>query len=374
MKIGILTLHSAHNYGAVMQAFATRKAFSNISEDNEVNIIDYRQPDMESRKGFKLDKNIRYDLIQLERLLLNGKVKSRRAAFESFIKNNHCLSRTCSSKKELSEVASGYDVLVSGSDQLWNRFITDGDLAYYLDIDKTQGCKKISYASSFGEYRFPKDSEDKMREIFNDFAHISCRELDGCEYIEQITRLNCTNCCDPTVLLDKSEYAQVYSRKGAVRDKIKKLAKEKYLIVYNLTNEKEVYDAIEKIAKAKNLKVYQLIESVRKKSVVDKIIQDASPEEFLYLMDNSEYVITNSFHGTCFSVIFQKDFYVITPHRPNRMMSLLSIIGIPERIILKPENMESINPDSSIDYGEVKIRLEEYTKKSKDYIKKAIYE
>lgn len=367
MKIGIITIHNAYNYGAVFQAFALKEYIKSvISENDVVNVIDYRTPFFEDKKKIHFSKDIVSNVIELERLAMTPKRKRRDNAFESFICENDSLSEKCLNRTEISKIAADYDILIAGSDQVWNFHITDGDLTYFLDIDGFNG-KKFSYASSMGAFRFYQNDEEKIKRIFDTFSAFSCRESDGCEYLSKLTGKNFVQVCDPTLLLNSERYAKLFD--GKVRNKIKKLAEREYLLIYNLSSSNEVFSVAKRVAEERNLKIYQIFPSLRKKSTVDVLLNDISPEEFLYLYSKTQFVVTNSFHGTCFSLIFNKDFYTVKPTGSNnRLVTLLSEAGITERLIVDNEGIKQLVCEDKIDYVHVMNNFNEYFLFSKGFI------
>lgn len=372
MKIGIITIHSAYNYGAVFQAFALKEYLKTLlSERDVVNVIDYRPAHFDERKKIHFSTDIRSNLIELERLMMHFKLQRRDKSFESFISGHDSLSETCRDRQALSELAKDYDLIISGSDQIWNLNLTSGDTAYLLDIEGYSK-KKMAYASSFGSFRFNEDDENGVRNLFEKFSVISCRESDGCDYINELTGKNCVQVCDPTLLLDKETYSELY--KDKVREKIKKLAEEKFLLIYNLSSSDVIFSVAERVSKERKLNVYQIFPSLRKNAAVDKLLNDISPEEFLYLYSKADFIVTNSFHGTCFSIINRKNFYTVSPTgSSNRLESLLSSIGLSDRLVMGAENTDRISCGSNIDYNSVENMISEYKEKSKSLLKENLF-
>lgn len=164
---------------------------------------------------------------------------------------------------------------------------------------------------------------------------------------------------DPSLLLSGEEWNRYCEKKQLP---IKK--GEKYLLIYRLANSAVVYDTAKRVADKYGLKVYEIGTTLRKNKIVDKLIGGASPEEFLWLFSNAEYVVTNSFHGTAFSVNFNKNFYSVLPSkRTSRITSLLEKLGLEDRII-----KNSLHNISIIDYESVNEKLEQLRKESKKYL------
>lgn len=367
MKVGIITIHSAYNYGAVFQAFALKEYIKNfLGDGSSVSIIDYRTNFFESKKKLNFSKDIVADIIELERLAMSKKLKRRDGCFEAFISENDDPSVRCGSTEELSAVVSDCDLLISGSDQLWNLNVTGGDENYFLNIPNYCG-RKISYSSSFGSFRFYKEHEEKFKGFLNDFSALSCREKDGCEYVKTLVGKECVHVCDPTLLLSREKYLKICE--GKVRKKIEKLAEKNFLLIYNLSTSKAVLEVAKKIASERSLEVYQIFPSLRKNSAVDCLLNDISPEEFLYLYSKTNFVVTNSFHGTCFSLINNKDFYTVSPTgSSNRLESLLSKAGLADRLLNDENAVSNSDGRTEIDYNAVNQKLDLYIGHSKRFL------
>ncbi len=371
MKIGIITVHNVINYGAVFQAFALKEYLrQSLSDGDYINVINYVPAFLENKKKIRFSKDIRADLIEFERLLMRNKINRRDKAFESFINRNDSLTNICRTKEEIYETVKDYDILISGSDQIWNFYITGGDKAYLLDFPKFTGIK-MSYASSLGSYRFYKSSETEIAEILNSFSFLSCREKDGCEYIEHLTGRECVQVCDPTLLIQAEAYAKLFE--GRVRKKIQKLAEKDFLLIYNLSNSEEIYQTARTVADENNYKIYQIFPSLRKNRNVSKLLNDISPEEFLYLYSKAKFIVTNSFHGTCFSLINGKDFYTVNPTGSNnRLSSMLGEIGLEDRLLVDGKTASESDNGLTINYSEFQRKIERFTSESKDYLNTAV--
>ena len=371
MKVGIITVHNVINYGAVFQAFALKAYLKQIlGHDDTVHIINYTPDSLESQKKITFSKNIKADLIEAERLLMWEKLKRRSEAFDSFIGRNDSLTAVCKTKGEAAEAVQDFDVLISGSDQIWNFNITGGDRTYLLDFPGFPGIK-MSYASSLGSYRFHENAEQEIASVLKTFSFLSCRETDGCAYIGNLTGKPCRHVCDPTLLLDADVYAGLFENR--VRDKIKQLAKKDFLLIYNLSNSDEIYQTAKSVADKMQLKIYQIFPSLRKNRVVDRILNDISPEEFLFLYTKAKFIVTNSFHGTCFSIINRKDFYTVKPTGSNnRLSSMLDEMGLSDRLLAAGSGLSESPDAAAINYPEKASAIDRFTAASKEYLKTAL--
>lgn len=344
MKIALITIHNANNYGAILQTFATYKILSRFGD---VDIVDYQNKHI----------SISLDLIRLKftihgilgigkdicRLIPRYKAIKK---FEAFSDKYFKMSKKIN-KDDINLPI--YDLYVCGSDQIWNpNCISENnqiDDIYFLSF-APKGSKKISYASSLGNYRFMIEEQKKISDLLNDFDFISVREKDGKEHLESFLNKEIKHVLDPTLLLSKKEWIETFDLKENISD-------EKYILVYSVPKSKLIKDAIKYFSKKFNLPVIALDQNLTMGTKVDKHTRDAGPIEYLNLFLNASFVITDSFHGTCFSVNFQKQFVSIAPGiHSNRIESFLNTINLENRIIRNKDNFENIE----------NIVIEEYNK------------
>lgn len=365
-KIGIITIHNVINYGAALQAYALLRTVRDQFIECKVEIIDYMPSYFEKVKGiFKLVnvKDLRTFLIELERLILSKKHKKVELDFRNFIEGNNNLSPFVNT---LDEIGKQYDVIISGSDQIWNQEVTGGTLDhnFYLSFSQDEKVKKIAYASSLGDgYQVATFEKEKAVKWWKKYEYLSCREKDGCDYVEKESGKKCELVLNPSLLLNRENWEE-HCEKGQISIK----EADKYLLIYRLANSEVVYDTAKIIAEKYGLKVYEIGTTLRKNKAVDKLIGGVSPQEFLWLFSNAEYVVTNSFHGTAFSVNFNKNFYSVLPEkRTSRITSLLKNLGLEERIV-----RSALHNISAVNYEFVNRKLEQSRKESKKYLFEAI--
>lgn len=300
MKVGILTFHDAHNYGAVLQAYALKKYIQKLGY--EVKIINYHHETIPD--GYPKEDN-----------------EKRWEKFNKFIKTLIDNEEKVYTKEEDLEQLD-IDFWICGSDQIWNTEITRGfNRGFFLDF-KTNG-KKISYAVSMGIPELPKEYEQKFKESLEKLDEISVREESLKQYAEKFVDKKIEITLDPTLLLDVSDYEKLLVENSYGQ----------YVLIYALGPDERLIKIAKKIAKEKKVEIIELNDKA-KKDYFCKQISDASPEEFLSLIKNAKAVITNSFHGTIFSIIFKKEFYTITRfNRNSRMENILKIVGMEDRLI-----------------------------------------
>lgn len=360
MKIALITIHNANNYGAILQTFATYKV---LSKYGEVDIIDYNNKHI----------SISLDLIRLKftphGILGMGKdfcrIYPRYKAikkFKSFTKEYFNVSKQVD--KNNIELES-YDLYVCGSDQIWNPNCISGayeiDKNYFLTFAPLSS-KKISYASSLGNYKFSKEEQKQVAMLLKDFDFISVREKDGKEHLESFLDKEVRHVLDPTLLLSKKEWIRNFNLKEKSTD-------EKYILVYSVPKSELIKDAIKYYSKKLNLPVFALDQNLSMGVKVDKHIRDAGPIEYLNMFLKASFIITDSFHGTCFSVNFGKQFVSIAPGiHSNRIESFLTLLELQDRIIRNNSSFNNIKKIEKENYDKIFDLLYKYKLLSLDYL------
>jgi len=344
MNIGILTYHFASNSGAVLQAYALKNILTNLGHD--VYIIDYVPEIMEKLKDKKYKilpnkKNLPLmtKIRVVFRLIYNFfTIANRITEYEKFLTNNLKLTRRVT-KKELSKL--NFDVYILGSDQIWNEEITNGfEDAYFGGFADKNKAKIISYAASLGGNKV--DNEKKFERLLRKLDAISLREKTSVDFVKQYTDKEVVDVLDPTLLIAKKDW----EKNLRLDDNYKK-----YVLFLSLrrNDNEESLNFAGKIAKKERLKVVRLV-SFKSISKYKMIIN--TPKTFLNLIKNSKYIVTDSFHGVVFSIIFRKEFFVIKREAEKlgktnssfRIQNLLDKLQIKGRII--GEEIQEINYDN----------------------------
>lgn len=305
MKIGILTFHNADNYGAVLQCYALQEKLKELHPDDEVFVIDYKCHKIVNsyipRFNFKRPWDIWRYL----------KTKKKCNKFQQFRKKYLNLS---------TDDFSFYDMIYYGSDQIWNSILTDHDLNYF---GKDFSGKKIAYAASDGN---EMNYDTEVCDLLNQFSKISCREKTLTEKLQNLDiKPPLTTVCDPVFLLSKDNWL-----------KIAELPKdENYVLAYKVSDNSNFDNEAEKLGQRLGKKVIQIVyvKPLRKLLYFrQNFAESISPEQFVGLFAKADFVLTTSFHGTAFSVIFDKPFFVLAFNkRTERIIDLLSILGIEDR-------------------------------------------
>lgn len=372
MKIGIITILKVNNYGAELQAYATQ-AFLKAMGHN-VEIIDYlfyKNSDFKrtrkSRPIFKMGirkglAEFLYPIITHLKERDSEKSLTRKDNFDSFHRENTTMSRTFRTIDELYSDCPDYDAYIAGSDQIWNPCIYSSILPYLLDFAPVEA-KRIAYASSFGVSSLPENVKSIYKTQLTRFDSIGVRERAGVEIVEDLG-LKAENVLDPTLMLTAEEW-----------DKVKKdypgLPK-KYVAVYELTPSEALRNTAKEIARRLGIPVVMICKSASPEDADFINIVDAGPAHFLSIMKNAEFVVTNSFHGTAFSINFCRPFYTLARRGKNnnsRQINLLNLLGLTDRLLF-----EGIVPpeDISLDFTEAMQLLMQEREKSKKFIKTAL--
>lgn len=363
MKIGILTFHYAHNYGAVLQAYALSTFL--IRKGYDAQIIDYRLPYIYNQY---LPLDFSYFYHQYKKS--NGTVMSFLKACNYYRTHRHRgkqWKRFAFFRKKIlphtKQVFTfydierlGIDVFVFGSDQIWNHRLTQHLEGLYFGKGFADGKRKVSYAGSNGMDKVEEDIASQFKSLLKNFDAISVREQGLSSYLN-LEGIENECVLDPIFLLDKKEWTAVSS----------KVLEQNYILTYSFSEDPTFFDSVLAFARSCDLKVVSIL-FARRSDIDDEIIQiiDAGPKEFLGYFRNASFVITNSFHGTAFSVLFEQQFFSVPPQNGReRIDSLLESLGLTNRI-----QSSGFVGDETIDYAKVREKLNKQREKSWQFLYK----
>lgn len=352
MKIKTITCHHVYNYGASLQAYALMKHLKN--EGHEVEIIDYL-PDYklgrykfiyvpyESKYHSIGQKHFLFRLLYsiLHRRWWVFKAWGRKKSFDSFKRKYLCCTKKCyNSAEHLNANPPVADVYIAGSDQIWNTDMKNGlDKAYYADFGK-QETRRIAYAASFGIENIKVEYCDFIAKEVAKFNAISVREKVGLSILKQLGIKEGVQVTDPVFLLNKKEWMQLGSYA-----KIYTFKQKNYILIYDFVEDERIRNFALQIKEKTGFPIVSINDCSSKK-YADYNINDAGPLEFIDLIDKASYIISNSFHGTAFSIIFNKEFYTFslnTQQTSSRMTDLLDTLGLSERFNAKSILRSKIN-------------------------------
>jgi len=355
-KASILTFHCVPNYGAVLQAYALQEVLKNFFD--EVEILDYR-PNNLTREYNVINY---YSVFSVATTLFSSSSfkKKKQRFFEYENKYFNLSSQHIINISSLKNYRT--DALFLGSDQIWNPDITNGfDKAYFGKFDIADSAKVISYAASIGKNSITNTQSYILNHLLNGIDAISVRESQAKDILQNLCDKSIEVVADPTILAGREYFDCMVTKKE----------KKPYVLLYSLNGYEETEKLAEDVAEFKGLKLIEL--SGRRKPILKphhKAIYDAGPEEFVSYIANAEFVVTDSFHGTVFSLLYHKNFLTV-PHKTRgaRIVNLLNVADVSSRLTDKfSEDIAS----PKINWEKVDENLNVERKKSYDFIKKAI--
>lgn len=362
MKVGIITMHCPLNYGAVLQAYALQTYIESLG--HQVEIIDYR-PEyimLPTRLSYIGDRKYRQNII-LRIAYLGLKVFPRIRVSKNFYgflhKYIHLSSQKYMSLKSLAENAPDYDIYICGSDQIWNVYLPNGnDDAYFLSFagDKP----KMSYAASMSmDGSFDEETTKRFAKLLNDFCAISVREDVA---VGQLAFLNrkIEHVLDPVFLLNKEMWIQNLCLDNGDRN-------DKYILIYPMGDGQSVFRQAKRLSEITGLPVYSISQSNKIPTFIKKNYNGPKVEDFVGLIKNATYVVTNSFHGTAFSIIMKKNFWACSiKNTSSRIKSLVRVVGLENRLLADDDTTRNLT--EQINYLNIENNLNKAVLHSKQFI------
>lgn len=384
-KVGLVTCYFKHNYGSMLQAYATQKVLNDNQILNETINIEKNVDFSKGKKKYYLTQLFNYGFIKskfgmiklkFDKIVnkeLRKNIAIRDKKYEEF-KKEFNLSKSCIDYEGLKKLANEkYSDLIVGSDQLWLPVNVVAD--YYTLNWVPEKINKISYSTSFGVSSIPKKYYEQYNKFLKRINHLSVREESGVKLIKDIANINAKLVCDPTILLTKDEWKEVSIKERIIKDK--------YILCYFLGNNIEHRKFAERLKRETGFKIVSLNHADEYVKYSDTFADikpyDIGPREFINLVKNAEFVCTDSFHCTVFSLIFNKLFFCFRRHKStikgstnSRIDSLLNVVGVShERILTGNEDVEKVLK-YSIDFKKVNKNLETFRSDSKKWLLNSI--
>ena len=382
-KVGIITIVNVNNYGAELQAFATFRKLQLMGYNAEIiNYLyykDWRYIDSKMSRSFNSmsikGKIIYFAKYRVASFVLNKilplickDVKQRIANFNSFHQHNTRFSKLYKSMKDLYTDTPIYDVYMVGSDQVWNPNASSSIEPYFLTF-APHSALTVSYASSFGVSKIENNSiANRIKLGLSSIKTISVRESSGVNLVKELTGRTAQLVCDPTLLLNKSEWTMFMKPVSNMP--------QRYVLIYQLSESDAIVKLATRIGKQEQIPVYRICKRAFKvkkdKGVVN--ILNAGPSEFLSLITNASFIITNSFHGTAFSINFEVPFYTVVSAKKknnNRMESLLDYVGLGKRIVKDDVDITNL-PIVGYDVNATQLKLKSFRLESEKFLEDAL--
>ncbi|MDQ0289862.1 polysaccharide pyruvyl transferase family protein [Oligosphaera ethanolica] len=325
-KVGIVTFHRSINYGAVLQAFALQNFL--IKNGHDCELIDYLRP-KKGYSSFSQFQKIYHGLWEkISPLIIGTARQNRTKAFRE--KYMQMSSEYYPSAEKLLQVKDAYSVCIAGSDQVWNPINTDNDSNYFLSFAGTK-TKKISYAASFGLHMIPKKYHDEYRSRLLGLDVIGVRETEAVKIVKELSGRDAAITVDPTFLLECDVWEQLA---------LNPQRKKPYILCYYIVN-KPINEQMSRLAQRIQRETgWEIVKigqrEYHKFNPFETNIYNAGPTEFLGLMQNASMVISNSFHGCAFSIIYQRPFVCVTSrrhHLKSRLEQLMMTTGLKHQLL-----------------------------------------
>lgn len=373
--IKILTFYyRSYNYGGTLQAYALCNFLYRNGLQSEQLCYQStvaRKPLLEKLKTTNFKKILVTLRNKVRKVLFNFLVKEgerRKRNFEKFqdlkIPHSNCIY----SDKDIALSVKKGDIFIVGSDQVWNPAWTNG--RYFLDF-VPDNCRKIAYAASFGVDKKNMQLYQEKINLLKRFDFVSVREENVVEVLEKKIKKRVDLVSDPTILLTKEQWDEV---------SVSPIITEKYIFVYLLGNNKNHRDIVRKVSSILNLKVVfiphiHFFYNPSDSCLSDFTVDNAGPMEFLGLIKNAEIVITDSFHGSVFSIINEKNFWVLRRHTntdpqnmSSRLDTLFTELGVPSRYIDEDTILSREFLKQKLDYIKVNKSLAKFRARSAKFL------
>ena len=376
-KIAIVVCPKIRNFGSVLQSYATQKAVETLGYDCEY--INYTKS---KRTAYKYFIQLFIPSIMAERKSFRSRNKfqkehpdvfrRRGQVFDEFVDEYMTSSDHYLGYAQLKRAGRKYKIAVLGSDQVWNPINSGSD--FYTLNWLPDSTKKVAYASSFGVSEIPFLLKGFYKKFLNRFDSISVREIRGAELVQELIGRDAQIACDPTLLFDASEWDKVAGDSPII--------KGDYIFCYFLGNRDEPRKYVIKFSESVGMKLVMMpyfgeISKMDDAMQADRL-DNPGPKEFINVIKYARYVCTDSFHGTVFSVIYQKNFMIFRRHTSDsnkdtfsRLESLIKTLGVEDRSVTNETSL-NIAFEDNINYAEVSIRLEDIRNKSWEYLRNAL--
>lgn len=358
MKISFITIHIGSNFGSTLQTIATYKTLKELGADPIC--VNYIPPRVTYRRYWSVARTSIFRFIR--RIIFFPFLYEETQRFAQYLARHCKVSTPIYYEDNFEKKCPLADIYITGSDQVWNTTHNEGLDAHYF-FENIKG-KKIAYASSIGKSSLDNQELQWLKEYTNDYSSILVREKSAVEIFKCIGK-QAEQVLDPTIMLNRKEWLPYAS---------KRMVKEPYLFVYlpyNIADKKLCYQTARKISKKKNLKVISFSHSFYKDELADHTFIFSGPDDVLSLIYHADFVITNSFHGTAFSINLNRQFYTYMPSCfSTRINSIVNLCGLQNRVLydVVKDNWES----DTINYAPINEKLDIERKKSINYLRDAL--
>lgn len=381
--IGLVTCYFHHNYGSMLQAYATEMImqqmglpFQTIACKAPINYMQENKILYIVKKLLIADWKMRLGKMKIERAKKENPMfaknwEIRNKAFDQFAENFFHVSPYCKNREELAKMADNYSAFLVGSDQLWR---TDSvEHGYYTLEWVPDHIRKIAYSTSIGVKEVPWFQVEKNKRFMNRFDHIALREQSACNLVYKLTGRKVPVVLDPTLLFTGDQWLEIQQKEP--------LTNGKYIFCYLLgdnPSQREFIKGVKEKTGYKIVALQQLDDYIPSDEGFADEAPYVGPREFLNYIRNAEYVFTDSFHCSVFSILYKKNFFTFSRFAEGakqstntRIDNLLHITGLEDRRMTKDKTIEDVISYKG-SFDGVDARLNAYRKSSMDYLYNAL--
>lgn len=371
MNIGIITWFKYENYGTKLQALALQEYLK--KDGHSVVLIDFVIPETDKKKVREsflsiFKRKIKYCIKNIAENKNREKINIRSKKFIKIIREKCQITESIETDKKFIDVCNRFDLIICGSDQIWN---PNWYHPYYFANFNEIFTRKISYAPSIGVTKIDNLIVDKIKVALKEFDYITVRETTAAELLESITGIKPEIVVDPTMLLSRKEWQSFLSIKNNANKE------KKYILCYFLTDNLNHWHAVKKFAYEKGLEMHIIPQEGISFFIKAITYADAGVKEFLELISNAEYILTDSYHAILFSLIFEKQFYVFErfdnrnkTSQNSRIYEMLNRLDINDHKVLY--NKRKIIESGFINYDNVSKKLKKMITESKEILETAL--
>lgn len=360
-QVGILTWHQYENFGSMLQAFALQKTLEQLKIRNE--IVDYFNESILPAK--KKSERLKYLLKKVLMAVKLDQFVGDYYSFQRFYFDYLCKSKTVTNRDQLKSLSMKYYCIICGGDQIWAPNVYDP--VYMADFVDEENIRLVSYAASIGLNDIPEKLRPIYRDLLSRFSCVSVREEKGKELLKELCNIDAKVVLDPTFLLDVSVYRKIQKKVLQV--------KKPYIFCYFLNKHHDYGSRVQSFATACGCEICGISSSTQDNNWMH-ILRGIGPQEFLWLVDNAEYIFTDSYHGTIFSLLFQKKFWTFERFRNDdpicqnsRIQQLNKMFDL-ESKILSSKEIPDVNVN--LDYEVIQEKMQIYIKESKNFLREAL--
>jgi Polysaccharide pyruvyl transferase. len=354
-------MHNVVNYGATYQAYGLYKFLSDIP-GVDVEFINYTMNDKkpEYKTVDKRESIIKRRIRQIKHFKRYFDIENKKRKFYIFWdKKFICSENVYHGDAELLANVPCYDLFIAGSDQLFNLTLTNYSIGYFLPFK----VKKISYSTSFGMNSLDKNNRSEVKKLLEDFKAVSVRELSASAILKEELGVENSVTADPVFLLEPEVWHSI--------SKTIRLPK-KYILCYIMSNNQNLKACLDWIESCEKMPII-IVKTCRDDiGIKGKQMNDLGPDEFLFVIENASYVLTNSFHGCALSIIFGKKIFCLEEERfkgDKRYEAMLAEAGITNCIVPYDTDWDKFNYETHlIDGFGAYANMNDWVLKSKQYL------